>query len=70
MSAPSGQGEQKANEQPNTVKQRVKAYLEANPDIAQQSVNQVLVTLRAAGIQAGRTTVAEVLHECKQVVSA
>ncbi|MEP7285511.1 MAG: hypothetical protein ABI947_07065 [Chloroflexota bacterium] len=70
LSAGSGQGEQKANGQGDSVKQRVNAYLDSNPDLVQQSVNQVLVALRASGIQAGRTTVAEVLHKRKQAVSA
>jgi hypothetical protein len=49
-----------------TVKSRVRAFLAANPDIADQSINQVGEALTAAGIKAGRTTVAEVLKEVKQ----
>jgi hypothetical protein len=58
--------EQGANGQPNSAKSRVRAFLETNPDIAEQSVNNVLSALRTAGVQAGRTTVAEVLQEFKK----
>ncbi|MBZ0283109.1 MAG: hypothetical protein K8L97_20395 [Anaerolineae bacterium] len=74
LSAPSGQSGQatngqnghQANKQEGTVKGRVSTYLAENPDLAQLSVNQVLSALRSAGVQAGRTTVAEVLQERKQ----
>jgi hypothetical protein len=49
----------------STVKGRVRAFLTANPHMAEQSVNNVVEALHAAGIQAGRTTVAEVLKESK-----
>ncbi|MHB8627807.1 MAG: hypothetical protein ACYDEO_16575 [Aggregatilineales bacterium] len=72
LSAPTGQGEQGANGQAdatiNTVKGRVRAYLAAHPELAGQSVNQVVAALGSSGIQAGRTTVAEVLKEVKQTV--
>lgn len=76
LSADNGQSGQLANgqhhqngHQPNSkqgVKQSIRAYLDEHPDIEQLSVNQVLVTLKDAGVQAGRTTVAEVLQERKQ----
>jgi hypothetical protein len=50
------------------VKGRVRAFLDANPGLDQQSINKVLVTLKAAGVQAGRTTVGEVLQERKKIV--
>lgn len=49
-----------------SVKARVRAYLDVHPDLAQLSVNQTLTALREAGVKAGRTTVAEVLQEYKQ----
>ena len=50
-----------------TVKRLVfKHILDANPDLDQLSINQVLSALKNAGVQAGRTTVAEVLQERKQ----
>jgi hypothetical protein len=72
LSAGNGQSRQGANEQADastsTVKGRVRSFLEANPDVAQQSVNQVLSTLHNAGIQSGRTTMSEVLREVKKTV--
>lgn len=73
LSAPNGQGGQiangqKMNEQVNSVKGQVRAYMDANPDLAQYSVNQVLSVLQSAGVRAGRTTVAEVLQERKHEV--
>lgn len=64
LSAPSGSH---PNGQAVSVKARVHAYLEANPSLEQLSVNQVLLVLKDAGVQAGRTTVADVLHERKPV---
>lgn len=60
-----GQNGQRANGRGESVKGRVKAYLDANPDLEQMSINQVLATLHIAGIEAGRTSVAEVLQERK-----
>jgi hypothetical protein len=57
--------EQQPNEQPNSVKGKVRAYLTENPDAAELSVNQLLSVLREQGVQAGRTTVAEVLKDVK-----
>lgn len=59
--------EQKTNEQPSGVKGKVRAYLAANPDAAQMSINQLLSALNEQGVQAGRTTVAEVLREVKKL---
>ncbi len=67
LSAPDGQGGQGANGQADSVKASVHAYLRANPDIATFSVNQVLAALKQAGVEAGRTTVAEALKEFKTV---
>jgi len=50
-----------------SVKQAVKAYVDANPDLERMSVNQVLSALQSAGVQAGRTTVAEVLQERREL---
>lgn len=77
LSAQSGQSEHPTNGQHSqnghtperkqgSVKQGIRAYLDENPGIDQLSVNQVLAKLRQAGVQAGRTTVAEVLQERKQ----
>jgi hypothetical protein len=49
--------------QPSPVKAHVRAYLAANPDLADGTVNEVLSSLRTVGIPVGRTTVAEVLQE-------
>ncbi len=71
LSAPNGQSGQSTNgqkmgEQTSSVKGRVRAYMDANPALAQYSVNHVLSVLKSAGVSAGRTTVAEVLQERKQ----
>jgi hypothetical protein len=74
LSAPNGQSGQltngqnghKVGEQAGSVKRQVHAYMDANPDLAQLSVNQALSVLKNAGVQVGRTTVAEVLQERKQ----
>jgi hypothetical protein len=63
LSAGSGQ---RANEQPDSVKGKVRAYLTSNPDAAQMSVNQLLSALSGQGVRAGRTTVAEVLQEVRK----
>ncbi|MBZ0285048.1 MAG: hypothetical protein K8L97_30210 [Anaerolineae bacterium] len=65
LSAPNGQSGQ-SEQKMDGKKGRVRAYLDANPDLAHLSVNQVLSALKSAGVQAGRTTVAEVLQEQKQ----
>jgi hypothetical protein len=68
LSAPSGQETgQHPSGQGSTVKVRVHAYLDAHPDLVQLSVNQVLTALKDAGVQVGRTTVADVLQERKAV---
>lgn len=69
-----GQTEQQANRlngreadsRNGSVKQGVRAFLDANPGLEQQSINQVLATLKSAGVHGGRTTVSEVLQERKQ----
>jgi len=45
-----------------SVKARVRAFLDANPNLDSLSVNQVLITLKEAGVKAERTTVGEVLQ--------
>lgn len=64
LSSPSGQPGQ-ANGQAGSVKARVHVYLDANPRLEQLSVNQLLASLNDAGVQVGRTTVADVLQERK-----
>ncbi len=61
-----GQNGHKASEQAGSVKGQVRAYMDAHPDLAQLSVNQVVSVLKNVGVQTGRTTVAEVLQERKQ----
>jgi hypothetical protein len=58
---------QPATPRTSNVKSRVRAYLDANPGLDQLSINQVFATLKQSGVQAGRTTVADVLQERKQV---
>jgi len=73
LSAGSGQSGQEANGQnghsPNgkngVVKQGIRAFLDEHPGLDQQSINDVLSTLKAAGVQGGRTSVGEVLQERK-----
>jgi len=60
LSAPNGQKGHKTGE--GGVNGQVRKHMDANPDLAQLSVNQGLSALRSAGVQAGRTTVAEVLQ--------
>ncbi|MEO8613183.1 MAG: hypothetical protein ABI690_35155 [Chloroflexota bacterium] len=78
LSAPSGQNGQNGqnghsghsgqeNGQVGSVKARVHAYLDTRPDLAELSVNQALAALKDAGVQAGRTTVADVLQERESV---
>jgi hypothetical protein len=69
LSAPNTENGQQVNGQNGhggRVKASVHAHLDANPDVEQLFVNQVLAQLQAANIKAGRTTVAEVLQERKQ----
>ncbi len=72
LCAPSGQNgqperrEQLDSEQVRSVKGRVRAYLTANPGAVQLSVNQLLAVLSEQGVRAGRTTVAEALHELRE----
>mgnify|MGYP001172364241 FL=1 len=65
-SGQNGQGANEWNGHQGSVKDHVRTYLDANPDLTQLSVNQVLFALKNAGVKAGRTTVAEVLQERKQ----
>lgn len=61
-----GQNGNGADNYNGSVKQGVRAFLDANPGLDEQSINQVLTALKDAGIQGGRTTVSEVLQERKQ----
>jgi hypothetical protein len=77
LSAPSGhpgqnehsrqENGQHPNGQAGSVKARVHAYLDANPGLEQLSINQVLTALKEVNVQAGRTTIADVLQERKSV---
>ncbi len=67
LSATTGQQEKRTGGHAGRVKTQVRLYLDAHPDAAALTVRQVLSHLRSAGIQAGRTTVAEVLQERKRV---
>jgi hypothetical protein len=48
------------------MKNQVKAYLAANPECAELSITALMGELSAQGIEAGRTTVAEVLREVRK----
>jgi hypothetical protein len=67
LSAWSGQAGHSGQEngQRGNVKACVHAYLDTNPGHEAFSINQLLATLKDAGVQAGRTTVADVLQERK-----
>ncbi len=69
LSAPSGQNGHSGQESGRNgqVKARVHAYLDSNPGLEALSVNQLLATLKDSGVQAGRTTVADVLQERKLI---
>lgn len=77
LSAGSGQTGQEANghnghspnRQNGTVKQGIRAFLDEHPGLDQQSINDVLSVLKEAGVQAGRTSVSEVLAERKERVT-
>jgi hypothetical protein len=45
----------------------VHTFLADNPDVAGMSIHDAIIALRTAGINAGRTTVSEVLQERKQI---
>jgi len=67
LSAPTAHPAQRESAQPHTMKDNVRAYLTANPDAAgKMSIKEVQSSLSAQGVQAGRTTVAEVLREVKK----
>ncbi len=72
LSAPSAQAVQDAQRvqphsaQPNGMKARIHAFLDANPDAMRMSITDVQSALSAQGVRAGRTTVAEVLREAKK----
>ncbi|MEL6408724.1 MAG: hypothetical protein AAFR81_30440, partial [Chloroflexota bacterium] len=69
LSAPSEQSQQAGHngqithEQPESVKTRIQTYLAEHPELLELSVNGVLSVLHENGVQAGRTSVAEVLRE-------
>jgi hypothetical protein len=66
LSAPNGQNGHSANGQNGGVKDGIRAFLDANPGVDQQSINQVLAALKDAGVAGGRAMVAEVLQERKR----
>lgn len=63
LSVSNGQSERTAQDNGNSVKAKVKAYLMEHPEVVDMSISRALSVIREAGIQAGRTTVAEVLQE-------
>jgi hypothetical protein len=65
---PNGQDGHSTNGHNGGVKQGIRAFLDANPGLKQQLINQVLAALKEARIQGGRTTVGKVLQERKQQV--
>ena len=73
LSEVSGQRADEQSEQPSStanghkarVKEQVRAYLDAHPGLDQNSINRVMTTLKEAGVQAGRTTIGEVLQARK-----
>ena len=78
LSAPTGHSEQRTLPEPTertnttsqnapsgSVKATVNAYLDNHPELQNLSVNGVLDALQSAGVQAGRTSVADVLRERK-----
>ncbi|MEM9951061.1 MAG: hypothetical protein AAF846_05640 [Chloroflexota bacterium] len=60
LSAPNAQI---THAQPESVKSRIRAHLAEHPELLELSVNGVLSALNEHGVQAGRTSVAEVLRE-------
>ncbi len=67
LSAGSAQPVQIETAKPHSTKNKIRAYLVANPDVVRQmSISQVVSALSAQGVRAGRTTVAEVLREVKK----
>jgi hypothetical protein len=69
LSAGVAQPERSAQEnaiQMSGTKASIRAYLDANPDVKQLSINQVLSLLHDRGIRTSRTTVAEVLRETRK----
>jgi len=69
LSAGNGQTERANGQIANSAKRRVRDYLVECPEISALSVNEVWHKLREAGIQVGRTTVAEVLKEQRHSIS-
>lgn len=65
-----GQNGHIPNRQNGTVKQGIRAFLDEHPGLDQQSINEVLSVLKEAGVQAGRTSVSEVLAERKERVTS
>jgi len=67
LSAGSTPSAQPESAQQISTKEKVRAYLASNPDAAQDSsINEVVSALGVQGVRAGRTTVAEVLREFKK----
>ena len=67
LSAGTTQTGQAPDGQSTTLKDKVRTFLADNPDVAEMSVRDVVIALRTAGVNAGRTTVSEVLQERKQI---
>jgi hypothetical protein len=61
LSAGSVQTGQTPDGQNITRKDKVRTFLADNPEVAEMSVRDMVIALRTAGINAGRTTISEVL---------
>jgi hypothetical protein len=60
------QSVQLASVHPSGTKRKIQAFLLANPDAVQMSINELQSVMSAQGVRAGRTTVAEALREVKR----
>ncbi len=70
LSAGSEQGGQPNGQRPNSMKSVLRRYLDEHSDAEQLSVNQLWERLQSEGVRVGRTSVAEILKERRQQVSA
>ena len=57
---------QRPSVQTSGTKRTIQAFLAANPDAVQMSINELQSVLSAQGVRVGRTTVAEALREVKK----
>jgi hypothetical protein len=70
LSAGNEQGGQASGQRPDSMKSVLCRYLDEHSDAEQLSVNQLGERLQLEGVRVGRTSVAKVLRERKQQVSA